>query len=86
MVSSAILLQSISVIWLNAVTGTGNTGVNLLIELLAILFYGIYIYLVIEVLQMDLVWAWASEIIYWTVILACSFIYIKSRRWTNYKL
>jgi len=85
-VSCAILLQSISVIWLNAVTGTGRTSINLLIELLAIIFYGIYIYLVIEVLKWSLVWAWASEIIYWSVIFVCSYLFMKSYRWKNHTL
>ena len=86
MVSSAILLQSVSVIWLNAVTGTGKTSINLMIELMAILFYGAYIYIIIEIWKLDLVWAWASEIIYWSVILTGSYFYMRSSRWMNYRM
>lgn len=81
MVSTGILLMSISVVWLNAVTGTGNTQVNLLIELAAIVFYCLYVYLVLEVYQLNLVWAWASELIYWIVILSMAYTYIQSGRW-----
>ncbi|HMR56189.1 MAG TPA: hypothetical protein PKC10_02660 [Cyclobacteriaceae bacterium] len=35
-VSIALLLMSFGTIWLNAVTGTGNSRVNLLIELITI--------------------------------------------------
>src|SRR5690606_3843653 len=38
-VSIALLLMSFGTIWLNAVTGTGNTTVNLMIELITIVIY-----------------------------------------------
>ena len=81
MVTAATLLMSVSVVWLNAVTGTGNTRINLMIEAVTITLYLIYIYCVLEVFQLSLVWAWASEIIYWISLFTMSFIYIRSGRW-----
>jgi putative MATE family efflux protein len=81
MVSFAIIFQSASVIWLNAVTGTGNTFINLLIEITAIVFYGVYVFIVIEKLQLNLVWAWASELIYWFIIIILSIAYLYSGKW-----
>lgn len=81
MVTSATLLMSVSVVWLNAVTGTGNTRMNLLIEAVTIVLYLIYIYFVLEVYELNLVWAWASEIIYWSVIFIMAFLYIRSGKW-----
>jgi Na+-driven multidrug efflux pump len=81
MVSFAILFQSASVVWLNAVTGTGKTFINLWIEIIAIIFYGIYVYVVIEVYHLNLVWAWASELIYWLVIICLSMSYLYSGSW-----
>ncbi len=46
-VSTALLLMSISVIWLNAVSGTGNPRVTLLIELITIIFYCVYVYILL---------------------------------------
>jgi Na+-driven multidrug efflux pump len=86
MVSLGILFQSVSVIWLNGLTGIGKTTINLMAEFAAIIFYGIYVYLVIEVYQLNLVWAWASEIIYWLIILIFSAAYIFSKRWMNYSI
>lgn len=80
-VSFAILFQSVAVIWLNAVTGTGNTRINLLIEIAAIIFYGIYVYAVIEVYHLSLSWAWASEIIYWVLIWALAQLYLHNGKW-----
>jgi Na+-driven multidrug efflux pump len=82
-VSIAILVMSISTICLNSVTGTGNTRVNLLIEAITIILYCIYIYVVMEKLNLSIAWGWASELIYWTSILTMSFLYLKSGRWDN---
>jgi len=80
-VTTGMLFMSISVVWLNAVTGTGNTRMNLIIEAVTITLYLIYIYLVLEVYQLGLLWAWASELIYWTTIFVMSFLYIRSGKW-----
>src|SRR6185437_9346627 len=64
-VSSALVLMSFSTVWLNAVTGTGNTRVNLLIEFITIVFYCIYVWLTLEHWNMSLVVGWISEWLYW---------------------
>jgi Na+-driven multidrug efflux pump len=84
-VTFAIIFQSASVVWLNAVTGTGKTMINLWIEIIAILFYAVYVYAVIEVYQLSLIWAWGSELIYWIVIISLSIMYIHKGRWSDYK-
>ena len=80
-VSSALILMSFSTIWISAVTGTGNTRVNLLIELITILFYCSYVYLTLERWNMSLVVGWMSEWIYWLSLFIMSFAYIRSGRW-----
>ncbi|MBX9785659.1 MAG: MATE family efflux transporter [Chitinophagaceae bacterium] len=82
-VTVGMMFMSFSVVWLNAVTGTGNTRVNLLIEAVTITVYIIYVYLILEVLHLDLVWAWASEIIYWICIFTMSFLYMQSGKWKS---
>ncbi|MEO8174908.1 MAG: MATE family efflux transporter [Sediminibacterium sp.] len=85
-VSSALVFMSISVVWMNAVTGTGNSKMNLASEIAAITFYCIYVYIVLERLNLPIVWGWASEWIYWTTIFVPSFWYMKSGRWKNKKI
>lgn len=80
-VSFALVLMSVSVIWLNAVTGTGNTKVNLYSEIAAICLYCIYVYVVLEKLNLPIGWGWASEGIYWTTLLIPSFWFMRSGRW-----
>ncbi|MFM9840279.1 MAG: MATE family efflux transporter [Cyclobacteriaceae bacterium] len=80
-VSSALLLQSFSVVWLNAVTGTGNTSVNLLIEIVTLVLYTAYVYFVLEVWNLSLAWAWVSEWVYWISMFSMAFVYMRSGRW-----
>jgi putative MATE family efflux protein len=80
-VSLALVLTSFAVIWLNAVVGTGNTKVNLTIELFCVTLYSLYVYLVMEKFQLSIVWGWASEWIYWTAMFLPSFWYLRSGRW-----
>lgn len=80
-VSVAMVMMSVAVVWVNAVTGTGNSKMNLYTEAATILFYLIYVYIVLEKLNMPITWGWASEWIYWSVMFIPSFWYIRSKRW-----
>jgi MATE family multidrug resistance protein len=80
-VSVALLIMSFGTIWLNAVTGTGNTVVNLTIELITITIYSIYIYLVLEVYHLPITWGWGSEWVYWLSMFIMAYLYMKSNRW-----
>lgn len=80
-VALAMVLMSVSTVWLNAVTGTGNSRVTFLIELSSLLFYCLYVYLVLEIFHLPIVWGWLSEILYWGVLLILSYWYIKSGKW-----
>ena len=73
-INAGLSLIPIATIWLNGVTGTANTKVNLLIEIGAILLYTIYIYVTLKILNLGLIWAWASEILYWFSIFILSFL------------
>lgn len=83
MVSSGLLVMSLATVWLNSVTGTGNTRINLGIEIIAIALYSIYIYLVLAVWNLSLVWAWSSELLYWSSIFLLSYFYIRSGKWRD---
>lgn len=80
-VSFAMILMSFAVVWLNAVTGTGNTKVNFYIELLAIVLYCTYVYVVLEKLNLSIVWGWGSEWLYWLSMFVPAYIYIKRGGW-----
>lgn len=80
-VSVALLLMSFGTIWLNAVTGTGNTKINLMIELITIILYSLYVYVVLEYLNLPITWGWVSEWVYWILTFSMAFAYMKSGKW-----
>lgn len=82
-VSVALLMMSFGTIWLNAVTGTGNTVINLAIELITIVIYSVYVYVVLEVLNMPITWGWASEWVYWMSMFTMAWFYFRSGKWKN---
>lgn len=84
-VSLGLLLMSIANIWLNGVTGTGKTRVNLLIEIVAITLYLIYTWIFMKVHYISLAMAWTNEFIYWISIFLMAYLYMRSGKWkTNY--
>jgi len=80
-VSSALVMMSFATIWLNAVTGTANTRINLLIEFITIIFYCLYVYMVLQQWNLSIIVGWMSEWVYWGVIFILSYLYIRSGRW-----
>lgn len=80
-VSVALLLMSFSTVWLNAVTGTGNTVVNLSIELVTIVIYSLYVYLTLEYWNLPITWGWGSEWVYWICMFSMAFFYLRTDHW-----
>ena len=85
-VSFALLIMSIATVWLNGVTGTGQSKINLAIEFVAIIIYIIYAYLTIEYFQLPITIGWMCELIYWITLLIPSYLYMKSNRWKGKKI
>ncbi len=82
-ISIALIFQAVSVVWLNAVVGTGNSRRNLITEIVAITIYCFYVYTVMENLNLSISIGWLSEWIYWLTLLIPSYWYIKSNKWKN---
>ncbi len=83
LISVAMVLMSFATVWLNAVTGTGNSRVTLFIEFISILFYSLYVFVVLEQLQLSIFWGWVSELLYWSCLFGLAYFYIKSNRWQS---
>ena len=73
--------MSIANIWLNGMTGTGKTKMNLLIELIAISLYLGYTWYFMKMNYISLAMAWSNEFIYWTSIFLMSALYLKRGKW-----
>ncbi|WP_026751784.1 MATE family efflux transporter [Sediminibacterium sp. C3] len=85
-VSVAMIIMSAATIYVNAVTGTGNSKMNLFTEMATIIFYLVYVYIVLEKMNLPITWGWASEWLYWSVMFIPSFWYISSKRWKKIKI
>jgi Na+-driven multidrug efflux pump len=73
--------MSVANIWLNGVTGTGKTTVNLAIEIIAIIVYLTHTWIFMKINYVSLAVAWTNELVYWTTIFLASFLFLKSGRW-----
>ena len=82
-IGCVMLLLSIGTVWLNAVTGTGNSKITFLIEIAAISFYCVYVFVVLELKHLSILWGWLSEVLYWTILFSCSYFYIRSKKWQS---
>lgn len=82
-VSLALVMMSVSTVWINSVTGTGNSAVSLIIEVITISLYCLYVYLVLEVFNLPITYGWMSEGVYWMSLFLCSFWYIRSGKWKH---
>ena len=76
-----MIIMAFGVTWLNAVTGTGNSRITFLIELIVIILYCIYIYLVLEKYFLSITVGWMSEWLYWGTIFIFSFFYMRTGKW-----
>ncbi|MEO7445929.1 MAG: MATE family efflux transporter [Ferruginibacter sp.] len=80
-VGPGILLMSMANVWLNGVTGTGKTRVNLVIEFVAISLYMGYTWYFMKLHYVSLAVAWSNEFVYWSAIFLMSFLYLKKGKW-----
>jgi putative MATE family efflux protein len=80
-VTMAMVLMSFSTVWLNSVTGTGNSRVTLMIEVITIILYCVYIWLVLERFFLAIAFGWMSEWIYWISLFSFSWFYMRSGKW-----
>ncbi|HMR42229.1 MAG TPA: MATE family efflux transporter, partial [Saprospiraceae bacterium] len=81
-----LITFSIGGVFFNGVAGTGATWFGLKLQSLAVVFYLVYVFLVVEVFKMSLAWAWAAEILYWGFILAVMVFYLKKGQWHQLRL
>jgi Na+-driven multidrug efflux pump len=83
MVSLGMIFMSVSNIWLNAVTGTGNTRINLQIEIISISLYLVYTWYFMKLHYISLSIAWSNEFVYWVSILFMASGYMFSKKWMH---
>ena len=82
----AMLIASVANVVFNGISGTGNTQAALLLESITILIYGSYIIFIGMWLKAPVEWCFTIEIVYYTLLLTTSYIYLKKAKWQNKKI
>jgi putative MATE family efflux protein len=85
-ISGVMLICAMGSVVFNGVSGTGNTSVALLIELITLVFYCFYVYIIGMRLKMPVHICFTSEIIYFGLLLMLSIFYLKKGNWKNKKI
>ena len=85
-VMGVLMVFSVAIIVFNGVTGTANTKVSLLIEVVAVSIYLTMAYTLAIVLEMPTKTVWLSEYLYFGTLLTLSIIYLKKGKWMNKKV
>lgn len=81
-----ISLFSVGSVYFNGMAGTGATLYGLYMQIVGVILYMAFIYIVVEHTSGGLEWAWAGEILYWAFVLATTLWYMRSGRWHGLKL
>ncbi len=79
-------LISISNVFFNAVSGTGNTRTALILEISALVIYIFYIWVSVIHFRFPLEYCWTCEYVYGLFIFLFSYIYMKRGNWRNKKI
>ncbi len=78
----AILMTfSFGGVFFNGLVGTGATLFGLVLQVVAVIIYLVYVYIIVEFYQGNLGWAWSAEIPYWLFMFGISWWYLKSGKW-----
>ena len=82
----AMLVAAVANIYFNGISGTGNTQAALWLETSTLIVYGIYIFCVGWWIQAPVSICFTTEILYYTLLLIASLIYLKKAKWQNKKI
>lgn len=78
---SSLPIYSISCVFFNGLSGTGNTKTGLYFEIVTLVFYVTYMSYIIIQRNYGVSVAWTSEHLYWSLLLILSYLYMRSGKW-----
>lgn len=85
-IAGAMLLSSISNVFFNGVSGTGNTRSALAMEVITLIFYCLYLYVIGMILKMPVHICFTTEFIYYGFLMVLCFFYLKKANWQSKKI
>ena len=78
---ASYLLSIPAIVYFQAVSGTGNAKSAFALELVALLVYVVYCYVVIELMRSDVAVCWTAEAVYAAVMVIMCRVYLWSGHW-----
>lgn len=82
----AMLVASVSNVVFNGISGTGNTRAALILESGTLVFYVGYLIVIGTVVRAPVEICFTTELVYYTLLLTASYIYLKKAKWQNKKI
>lgn len=82
-VTGAVLPLALSINWFSGVSGTARTNIALLIEVICIIIYLIYVFMITLYFDASLPVIWTSEYVYIVTLGISSYLYLKFGKWQN---
>jgi putative MATE family efflux protein len=86
MIGVAILVASLSNIYFNGISGTGNTRAALFLETGTLVVYAIYIFVIGMWMKAPVYVCFSTEVLYYGLMFLLSVIYLKKAKWQNKKI
>jgi len=85
-IAIAMLLSSVSNVFFNGVSGTGNTRSALGMELITLLFYCVYLYTIGVVMKMPVYICFTTEFVYYLFLMILCLFYLRKANWQNKRI
>ena len=85
-IAGAMIIASVANIYFNAISGTGNTQAALILEMGTLVFYALYILWIGMVVKAPVSVCFSIEVVYYSLLLLSSIIYLKKAKWQNKKI
>ena len=85
-IAVAMVIASVANVYFNAISGTGNTQAALILEMGTLVFYALYILWIGIVVKAPVSVCFSIEVVYYSLLLLSSIIYLKKAKWQNKKI
>ncbi|MDU1889549.1 MAG: MATE family efflux transporter [Dysgonomonas sp.] len=79
-------ISSLGTVIFNSISGTGNTRIALILEMITMVIYVLAMFWIVIYKQMSVAWCWTVEYFYWGPLLIFSILYMMRGRWQNKRI
>ena len=85
-VCASMMVAALANVYFNGISGTGNTQAALILEVGVQVFYSVYVIVVGMIMRKPVEICFTTELIYYSLMLVFSVLYLKKAKWQNKKI